>query len=72
MLILSTPYAQGAANFPNTLSTGLTGFAGNAKNEAGVSKGAVTGGKNGTIIYISTLDQLKQHLPDSTPKILVI
>lgn len=72
MLILSTPYAQGAANFPNTSTTGLTGFAGNAKNEAGVSKGAVTGGKNGTIIYISTLDQLKQHLPDSTPKILVI
>lgn len=72
LLAFPTSYAQGAASFPNTSTTGLTGFAGNAKNEAGVSKSAVSGGKNGSIVYISTLDQLKQHLPDSSRKILVI
>ncbi len=62
----------GAASFPNTGTTGLTGFAGNAKNEFGVWKSAITGGKNGQIVYISNLNDLRTHSAGSTPKILVI
>lgn len=72
LFTFSTSNTQGAANFPNTSTSGLTGFAGNAKNEKGVSKSAVTGGKNGSVVYISTLAQLQKHLPDSSSKILVI
>jgi len=64
--------SYGAASFPNTGTTGLTGFAGNAKNENGVSKSAVTGGKNGQIVYISTLSDLRTQVADTTPKIVVI
>jgi len=66
------PSTYGAANFPNTGATGLTGFAGNAKNENGVAKSAVTGGKNGQIIYINNLNDLRTHIADTVPKILVI
>nr|WP_176475943.1 pectate lyase [Paenibacillus sp. 7523-1] len=66
------PSTYGAANFPNTGATGLTGFAGNAKNENGVAKSAVTGGKNGQIIYINNLNDLRTHVADTVPKILVI
>lgn len=68
----SLPSTYGAANFPNTGATGLTGFAGNATNENGALKSAVTGGKNGQIIYISNLDDLRTNIADTVPKILVI
>lgn len=66
------PTTYGAANFPNTGTTGLTGFAGNAKSVSGVSKSAITGGKNGQVIYINNLNDLRTHAADTTPKILVI
>lgn len=61
-----------AADFPNTSTNGMTGFAGQAKSEDGASKPATTGGKGGQVIYINNLNDLKNQLGDSTPKILVI
>lgn len=61
-----------ATDFPNTSTNGMIGFAGQAKSEAGASKPATTGGKNGQVIYINNLNELKNQLGDSTPKILVI
>ncbi|MDU8675158.1 pectate lyase family protein [Paenibacillus polymyxa] len=61
-----------ATDFPNTSTNGMIGFAGQAKSEAGASNPATTGGKNGQVIYINNLNELKNQLGDSTPKILVI
>lgn len=55
-----------------TSTNGLTGFAGQAKNGNGASKPSTTGGKNGQVIYINNLNDLKNQLGDLTPKILVI
>ncbi|MHA7582303.1 pectate lyase family protein [Paenibacillus vandeheii] len=70
--VSTVPATYGAASYPNTGSNGLTGFAGNAKNESGVSKSATTGGKNGQVIYISNLNDLRTHMAGTTAKILVI
>lgn len=56
------------ADFPNTSTNGLTGFAGQAKNENGASKPSTTGGKNGQVIYINNLNDLKNQLGDSHSK----
>lgn len=57
-----------AADFPNTSTNGLTGFAGQAKNENGASKPITTGGKNGQVIYINNLNDLKNQLGIQLPK----
>ncbi|WP_222118318.1 hypothetical protein, partial [Corynebacterium propinquum] len=36
------------------------------------SKTGTTGGKNGQIVYIQSVNDLKTHLGGSTPKILVL
>ena len=72
MTISAAPATSGAANFPNTGTNGLTGFAGNAKNENGVSKAATTGGKNGQVVYVSNLNDLRTHMAGSTAKIVVV
>lgn len=71
-LVLLPGKALGAVDFPNTSTNGLLGFAGNAKNEKGISKTGTTGGKNGQIVYIQSVNDLKTHLGGSTPKILVL
>ncbi|MCY7879511.1 pectate lyase, partial [Bacillus spizizenii] len=38
LLVLLPGKAFGAVDFPNTSTNGLLGFAGNAKNEKGISK----------------------------------
>ena len=65
-------YTYGAAGFPNTGTNGLTGFAGNAKNENGGSKAATTGGRNGQVVYVSNLNDLRTHMAGSTAKIVVV
>ncbi|KAA8782864.1 pectin lyase [Paenibacillus amylolyticus] len=73
LLTVSTaPATYGAASFPNTGTNGLTGFAGNAKNENGVSKAATTGGRNGQVVYVSNLNDLRTHMAGSTAKIVVV
>lgn len=72
LLVLLPGKAFGAVDFPNTSTNGLLGFAGNAKNEKGISKASTTGGKNGQIVYIQSVNDLKTHLGGSTPKILVL
>lgn len=42
------------------------------KIEKGISKTGTTGGKNGQIVYIQSVNDLKTHLGGSTPKILVL
>lgn len=71
-LVLLPGKAFGAVDFPNTSTNGLLGFAGNAKNEKGISKASTTGGKNGQIVYIQSVNDLKTHIGGSTPKILVL
>lgn len=61
-LVLLPGKALGAVDFPNTSTNGLLGFAGNAKNEKGISKTGTTGGKNGQIVYIQSVNDLKTHL----------
>lgn len=73
LLTVSTaPSTYGAASYPNTGTNGLTGFAGSAKNENGVSKSATTGGKNGQVVYVSNLNDLRTHMAGSTAKIVVV
>ncbi len=50
-------------SYPDSKLTGLTGFALAAK---------VTGGWAGQVVSITTLDQLKANIGDTTPRVLVI
>lgn len=50
-------------SYPESKLTGLTGFALAAK---------VTGGWAGQVVSITTLDQLKANIGDTTPRVLVI
>jgi len=50
-------------SYPESKLTGLTGFALAAK---------VTGGWSGQVVSITTLDQLKANIGDTTPRVLVI
>jgi len=50
-------------SYPESKLTGLTGFALAAK---------VTGGWTGPVVSITTLDQLKANIGDTTPRVLVI
>ncbi|KTC13238.1 pectate lyase [Pseudomonas marginalis ICMP 9505] len=50
-------------SYPESKLTGLTGFAKAAK---------VTGGWSGSVVSITTLDQLKANIGDATPRVLVI
>ena len=50
-------------SYPESKLTGLTGFA---------LAGKVTGGWSGSVVTITTLDQLKANIGDTTPRVLVI
>lgn len=50
-------------SYPQTKLTGLTGFA---------KAASVTGGWSGSVVSITTLDQLKKNIADNTPRVLVI
>ena len=50
-------------SYPESKLTGLTGFA---------LAGKVTGGWSGPVVNITTLDQLKANIGDTTPRVLVI
>lgn len=72
-VLLVVPFSVSAADiFPNSGANGLTGFAGQAKNEKGQNKNATTGGVGGKIVYVSTIQDLKQHLSTNVKEIIVI
>ena len=50
-------------SYPQTKLSGLTGFA---------KAASVTGGWSGSVVSITTLDQLKKNIADNTPRVLVI
>ncbi|WP_082472071.1 pectate lyase [Paenibacillus bovis] len=68
---LQAPSTQAASNYPDPMQ-GLTGFAGNAKNEYGQSKSAVTGGNGGAVVTVNTLDELKQQVGDTQRKTVIV
>ena len=52
-----------ASDYPETDINGMLGFA---------KKGSTTGGTGGSLVYITTLDELTTYMTDSVAQILVI